>query len=174
MAFEGFKNGQNPLTDWHGPDSGRDTLLVVDDDPSVRDSLSMVLAHVLPEFTVREAVSAEMAVRNLRDGLSARTAKIFTDYRMGGMTGIDFTRALRGESSGIEIPHGIVMDLKRVPITIVSSEDLAEAGFLMRLGVLQGSVQKPFSVMDIANSVVTAVGNCRRHHSPRPQESRKP
>ncbi len=163
MGFDGFEQGRLSLTEWHGENSGRDTILVIDDDASVRAVLRMILNNVLPGLTVEEAISGEIAIKKLSGGLSARVAKIFTDNDMPGIKGLDLVRAVRGEESTIKFHMDTLADLRRVPVTLVSGDRLAEAKFLISLGILQAEVEKPFSPADIANSVGIAVKNARKH-----------
>lgn len=164
MPFDGFEQS-GALKEWHGEDSGRDTILVVDDDASVRAVLRMILNHVLPGLTVEEATSGENAIKKLSGGLAANVAKIYTDNTMAGMTGIDLARSIRGESSNIELPANTIEDLRMVPVTLVSGDRLAEAKFLISLGILQAEVEKPFSLADIAGSVGIAIENARLFRS---------
>jgi two-component system, NtrC family, response regulator HupR/HoxA len=64
----------------------RATVLIVDDEPRVLDSLEAVLAA---EFRVLRATSGPAALELLRTG---EVAVILTDYKMPGMTGVEMLR----------------------------------------------------------------------------------
>jgi two-component system response regulator HupR/HoxA len=66
------------------------TVLIVDDEPRVLDSLEAVLAA---EFRVLRAAHGEEALRRLAD--QPDVAVIVTDYRMPGMTGVELLRHSR-------------------------------------------------------------------------------
>lgn len=71
----------------------RQTVLVVDDEPDIRDSLRMLLEVSLEDVDVITAASGAAAL----DVLTARPVDlIVTDYKMPGMNGLEFLqRALK-------------------------------------------------------------------------------
>ena len=77
---------------------GVSSILVVEDNPVALKTLATLLA-ALGAKTVREAESAEQAMEILkRETFSV----ILTDYRLGGMNGVQFIEQLR--SSGNQTP----------------------------------------------------------------------
>lgn len=68
------------------------STLVVDDDPGFREIAEMIL-HVLGVENVEAACSAEEALKILD---SRAFSLIVSDYRLEGMSGVDFLEELRG------------------------------------------------------------------------------
>lgn len=69
--------------------NGDATVFVVDDDPAVRDSLTLLLEQ--EEFTVETFASAEVFLENCR---SARRSCAIVDIRMPGMDGMQLQAEL--------------------------------------------------------------------------------
>jgi CheY-like chemotaxis protein len=70
----------------------RGTVLIVDDEDSVRQVASEILTHL--GYTVQAARSCDEAVRILRDG--TRPDVVLLDLIMPGMNGFQTLRAIRG------------------------------------------------------------------------------
>lgn len=70
---------------------GVSSILVVEDNPVALKTLSTLL-NALGAKTVREAESAEQAMEFLK---SEKFSVILTDYRLGGMNGVQFIEQLR-------------------------------------------------------------------------------
>lgn len=96
------------------PAPPRQAVLVVDDDPAVRRAMVRVLTRAMPELEVREADSGERALAQLREH---PVDLVLSDYRMPGMNGLEFLRAL----------DGIARDVPRVLVTAYPDLDLAVA-----------------------------------------------
>ena len=77
---------------------GVSSILVVEDNPVALKTLATLLA-ALGAKTVREAESAEQAMEILKH---ETFSVILTDYRLGGMNGVQFIEQLR--SSGNQTP----------------------------------------------------------------------
>ena len=93
------------------------TLLIVDDEPSVRDSFSQVLADV--GYQVRSAEDGFSALQEIRNEVPAQ---LLTDLNMPGMSGFELlsvvrrrfpaiqTIAMSGSFAGDEVPSGVAAD----------------------------------------------------------------
>ena len=73
-------------------------LLIVDDDPTVRESLADALER--PSLTVSTAGSGEEALAHLGED---RADLILTDLRMPGMDGVELLRQIRARAPGVEV-----------------------------------------------------------------------
>ena len=92
-------------------------LLIVDDEPSIRMSLSLVLAEI--GYSVRTAVDGLFALAELR---SATPDVLLSDLNMPGLSGGELltivrrqfpairTIAMSGAFSGFEVPTGVAAD----------------------------------------------------------------
>jgi len=93
------------------------TILVIDDDPSIRSLLRQELeSH---SYVIREAVSGEDAIAKIKE---SRPDLITLDLIMQGMSGYEVAAALKADPATLDIP-----------IIMVSVLDEKEKGF--RLGV---------------------------------------
>src|SRR5207302_9899350 len=119
-------------------------ILVVDDEPMVRDTLAQVLAD--EGYIVDVAVDGAGALACVR---AARPDAILLDLMMPGMNGRQFLQALRGDPTYASVPvlimtavHGLELNLA----TIGASE----------------VVEKPFkNVEELLNKVALAVYRSR-------------
>jgi DNA-binding response OmpR family regulator len=118
-------------------------ILVVDDEPMVRDTLGQVLVD--EGYVVDTAVDGEDALDRVQ---AARPDAILLDLMMPGMNGRQFLQALRNEPAYAQVPvlimtavHGLEVNLA----TIGASE----------------VVEKPFQVEDLLNKVALAVYRSR-------------
>jgi DNA-binding response OmpR family regulator len=118
-------------------------VLVVDDEPMVRDTLGQVLVD--EGYIVDTAVDGEDALERVQE---ARPDAILLDLMMPGMNGRQFLQALRNEPAYAQVPvlimtavHGLEVNLA----TIGASE----------------VVEKPFNVDDLLNKVALAVYRSR-------------
>lgn len=117
------------------------TILVVDDDPSIRSLLRLILEG--ESYTILEAGNGRMALDAIRAG--AMPDIVMTDLMMPVMSGTELIVQLRSESRTAGIP-----------IVVVSSN--AEA--VRDLGV-DAIVLKPFGAVDLANRVRAVAGHVR-------------
>ncbi|HET7826632.1 MAG TPA: response regulator [Anaeromyxobacter sp.] len=96
-------------------------LLVVEDDPDVRDALSVVLADA--GYGLCWASDGLEAMRVLRAG--ARPAAILLDLMMPGMNGFDFRAAQRADPAIAGIPVILVTAMRGAERAAVSLEAAA-------------------------------------------------
>ena len=118
-------------------------ILVVDDEPMVRDTLGQVLAD--EGYIVDVAVDGEDALDRVQ---AARPDAILLDLMMPGMNGRQFLQALRNDPA-----------YEQVPVLIMT----AVHGLEVNLASIGASevVEKPFDVDDLLNKVALAVYRSR-------------
>lgn len=136
-------------------------VLVVDDEPMVRETLGQVLTE--EGYAVDLAVDGETALERVH---AARPDAILLDLMMPGMNGRQFLQALRDDPAYSE-----------VPVLIMT----AVHGLEVNLATLGASevVEKPFNIEELLNKVALAVYRSRDAHkaisqplpSPQPQEN---
>ncbi len=106
--------------------SNKTKLLVVDDDPGIRD----LLKQFLEKKGGYEVVVAESADDGLRTALSARPQLVVVDLMLTGRPGLELIHDLRGH-----------VDLKHLPIVVCS----ARQSIVDRLECLDGGASAFFS-----------------------------
>ena len=124
----------------HQSNNSRPRVLVVDDEPSIRDLLSKMLALV--DYHVDVASDGQSALEHMRLG---RYDLLITDLRMPGMDGISVIHAARR----------LQADLPVIIITGFSTE--ASAIEAANLGVA-GYLTKPFRVPKVLEAAAKALG----------------
>ena len=129
-------DGGSPLQS----NNSRPRVLVVDDEPSIRDLLSKMLALV--DYLVDVASDGQSALEHMRLG---RYDLLITDLRMPGMDGISVIHAARR----------LQADLPVIIITGFSTE--ASAIEAANLGVA-GYLTKPFRVPKVLEATAKALG----------------
>lgn len=92
----------------------RPVILVVDDDAAVRRALVRLLARAFPGAVLHQADSGDRALAWLREH---PVDLVLSDYRMPGLNGVEFLKAL----------DGIARDVPRVLVTAYPDLDLAVA-----------------------------------------------
>lgn len=125
-------------------------ILVVDDEPMVRDTLGQVLAD--EGYVVDVAADGADALDRVH---AARPDAILLDLMMPGMNGRQFLSALRNEESFAEVPvlimtavHGLEINL-----TAIGASEV---------------VEKPFQIDDLLNKIALAVYRSRDANSSAP------
>jgi len=118
-------------------------VLVVDDEPMVRETLGQVLTE--EGYVVDLAVDGETALERVH---AARPDAILLDLMMPGMNGRQFLQALREEPA-----------YEAVPVLIMT----AVHGLEVNLAMIGASevVEKPFNVDELLNKVALAVYRSR-------------
>jgi excisionase family DNA binding protein len=124
------------------PREGRHRVLVVDDEPSIRDLLSKTLA--LAEYDVDTATDGASALDRLREVRGAYDLMI-ADLRMPGMDGLTLIREVKHINANIPI----------IIITGFSTESSAIEA--VNLGVA-GYLTKPFRVPQVLAAAAKALG----------------
>jgi len=114
-------------------------ILVVDDDPGMRDGMAMSLKRA--GFVTEQAKSGEEALRMTRPGAFDA---VVTDLRMIGMDGLQLTARLKALDPGMPV----------LLVTAFGSLDTAREA--MRLGAFD-YLSKPFSPDELVNAVRKAI-----------------
>jgi DNA-binding response OmpR family regulator len=118
-------------------------ILVVDDEPMVRDTLGQVLAD--EGYVVDVAVDGEDALDRIQLN---RPDAILLDLMMPGMNGRQFLQALRTEPEYAQVPVLIMTAVHGLEVNLAS------------IGASE-VVEKPFDVDDLLNKVALAVYRSR-------------
>jgi DNA-binding response OmpR family regulator len=118
-------------------------VLVVDDEPMVRDTLGQVLAD--EGYTVDTAVDGEDALDRVQE---ARPDAILLDLMMPGMNGRQFLQILRNEPAYVDVPVLIMTAVHGLEVNLAS------------IGASE-VVEKPFNIDDLLNKVALAVYRSR-------------
>ena len=115
-------------------------ILVVDDDPAIRDVVADILA--MSGYSVRTATNGIEALDALRQ---RRPAAILLDLMMPVMSGWEFLRACQSEAPGVPVPV-VIMSAARDGATL--ADELGAQAFLA----------KPFELEDILSVVKRLAG----------------
>lgn len=129
----------------HRPAPTVTTILIVDDDPSIRFLLRSILEY--EGFTVAEAGNGAAALEAIKS--EALPDIVMTDLMMPLMTGVELIGRLRAEAR-----------TAKIPIVVVSSN--AEA--VKNLGV-DAIITKPFSAAKLAESIRAVAGHPTREQT---------
>jgi len=111
------------------------TILVVDDEPEVRDSFSVILED---RYNLTMAENGEEALFTLRKRSDIQL--VFLDYKLPGISGLDVLKTLR--QNGIRIP--VVM------VTGRGTRDTAAEALQFEI---EDYITKPFRVKEIEDTV---------------------
>lgn len=106
-----------------------DTILIVDDSPSMLMSVSIALRPT--GLDIREASSAEAALALLNDGVTPRM--ILTDLNMDGMSGIELVKQVR------KLPG-----MAFTPIVLLTTESQEDLRQTAKSAGATGWLVKPF------------------------------
>jgi FixJ family two-component response regulator len=126
------------------PTERQPTVFIVDDDPSVRDSLQFLLESVALE--VRTFASAQ----DFLDGADPEAPGcVLLDVRMPGMSGLDLQNEL--VNADISLPIIFITGHGTVPMSVRA----------MKAGAVD-FLQKPFDQQDLLNAVYQAIEQDRQ------------
>lgn len=161
-------NASEALKELHGAESGRDTVLCVDDDQMIRKTVARVVSRmVLPGLNTELANGYDEAIEKVSGEFKGRIALIITDTEMPpGKNGIELADALKGKTASPEI----LEDMKKVPIVMSSgnsdyADSYSEGGASMQALIDSGAAEvflaKPFSIDKIREAVMTAINRVR-------------
>jgi DNA-binding response OmpR family regulator len=117
-------------------------VLVVDDEPMVRETLGQVLSD--EGYVVDLAVDGETALERVR---AARPDAILLDLMMPGMNGRQFLQALRDDPAYADVPVMIMTAVHGLEVN--------------RATLAADVVEKPFNVDELLNKVALAVYRSR-------------
>ena len=73
----------------HAASDARPVILMVDDEPEVREIFAIAMERWLPGYAVEQASSSAEAIRVLDRLEGAPLALVVADHRLGGDTGVD-------------------------------------------------------------------------------------
>ena len=120
-----------------------ETILVVDDEPSVRDIIRRVLTKL--NFKVVTAAEGTSALRELSER-GTELAAVITDLHMPLLNGLSFVRVLRGRlpETGVIVVSGLVAKRDR--------DEFAELG-------VHALLDKPFTEEDLVKALRTVFAN---------------
>src|SRR5215813_13090976 len=130
--------------------SARGTILVVEDEPAIRDLLRLHLG--LAQFDVREEANGRRALETAR---AERFALIILDVMLPGLDGVTLCRALRTEGAS-----------RDTPILMLTARD-AESDKVV--GLESGAddyVAKPFGIRELLARVDALLRRHRRAADP--------
>jgi two-component system, chemotaxis family, chemotaxis protein CheY len=116
--------------------NGGARLLVVDDDPDISETVSLVLE--LNGYCVTPAMDGLDALEKIRRGPAP--AAILVDIMMPRMNGVDFVKALRADPA-----------LARIPVILLSGD--TSAGRTAAALAVEGYLPKPVEVDDLLGAV---------------------
>jgi CheY-like chemotaxis protein len=114
------------------------SVLIVDDDPTIREIVALTLSHVAG-FEVREADSGRAGLEAVKE---RRPDAILLDVMMPGLDGPSTLESLRADAATKDIPV-IFLTAKLLP---------AERERLERLGA-SGLIGKPFDALDLVREL---------------------
>ena len=125
------------------PQNDKPVVFIIDDDPSMRESLSDLFLSMQFEAEAYESAAGFMA-RYSQNGRADRPGCILLDVRLPGMSGLDFQGQL--EKSGIALPVVFMTGYGDIPMTVRA----------MKAGAVD-FLAKPFKDQDVLDAVSSAV-----------------
>jgi two-component system phosphate regulon response regulator PhoB len=134
--------GDGMIMDSNEGDGGMQTVLIVDDEPSIRLLVSATI--VSDQYRVVEATDGDEAWRLLQ---AHRPAVVLLDVQLPGRTGLELTRAIKADP-----------ELKRTKVILLTART-QEAD--VRAGAEAGAdlyLTKPFSPLELLTVVEEALG----------------
>jgi CheY-like chemotaxis protein len=121
------------------PDRAAATILVCDDDPSLRELVRAVLGTRYEFVEAADGLEALALARELRPDL------IVLDVMLPGLSGIDVLEALRGD-----------VELQGMPVVVITAWSHAEVD--AQLAGADRFVSKPFDPDDLSRAVEELLG----------------
>jgi CheY-like chemotaxis protein len=118
---------------------GKDTILVIDDDDQVRESLEQYLE--LLGHKVKSAPDAQAAIRHVRHGVDL----VLTDQRLQGTSGLELIREIR--KLNLRVPFVLMTGFPDIS-TVQEARALSVSAFL----------KKPLDLKDLARRVDVLLG----------------
>lgn len=118
---------------------GKDTILVIDDDEAIRESLEQYLG--LLGHRVKSAPDAQTAIQHVRHGVDL----VLTDQRLEGTTGLELIREIR--KLNLQVPFVMMTGFPDIS-TVQEARALSVSAFL----------NKPIDLKDLARRVDVLLG----------------
>jgi two-component system KDP operon response regulator KdpE len=121
-------------------------IVVIDDEPSIRRSLRLILARV-----GHDVVEADTGLEGLRRCRETGADLVITDIHMPGLDGIETTAALHAWSPTLPV------------IVMSGGEQTGHLGLLDSAGLLGAvsTLRKPFTVQEVVDAVALALRSDR-------------
>jgi CheY-like chemotaxis protein len=127
----------------------RATILLVDDDPDVRDFVATALAQLGYDVQVANGARAALDLMDARDRC-ATVDLLLADFAMPELTGAELARAARA---------------RRPDLPIVFISGYSEQNLSGQLDGADGLVKKPFKLVELARVIERALERRRPGHS---------
>jgi CheY-like chemotaxis protein len=151
----GFPDSATALREFHHPDTGRNTALIVDDCPSMRAFARIVISKALPELEIIVAEHPIAAIAHLsKKDVAASLAFMWFDKDMPEMSGIELAQAIDGEVvNGVSLHPDRVDSMRGVPRLMMTAaydplhaQELIDDGLFHHVGEKggQGGIKKVF------------------------------
>ncbi len=156
------------LREWHGDEaSQRDTVMVVDDDPIIRELSGAHLEYMLPGYKIVSAENGLHALELLQENLAERLALAITDKDMPRVNGFEFAEGLKGINGyGHVLSRNIRSQLNRIPVVMQTADNAVfasgtreneTANGLLRANIIHAFVNKGDGPMGLRKGVGQAV-----------------
>ena len=136
------EEGEEATATSAGPAVGTETVLLVEDQPSVLDMATRMLTHL--GYTVLKAAAPKEAIR-LAGEYAGEIHLLMTDVVMPGMNGRDLADRIRQTRPTIRFLY-----MSGYTADIIARQGVLEKGVQF--------IQKPFSLADLAQKVREAIG----------------
>lgn len=128
---------------------GRHTVLIIDDDQDLRETL----AQILSEFY--RIVTAKNGLDGISAALEHRPSLILLDYKMPGIDGIETCRRLRREDQ-----------LLNCPIIMLTAFDFVEQRTMAYEAGADGYFAKPFDTKELLARIASAIERSQKDSAP--------
>ncbi|OHB67378.1 MAG: hypothetical protein A2Y76_12425 [Planctomycetes bacterium RBG_13_60_9] len=106
-------------------------LLLVEDDPDDAMTIKRALGALSAADDTIHSPNAEQAIAYLRSPANRKPALILLDLSMPDMSGVDFLRTIKADSSLAGIPI-VVLSTSDEPRHVLESFDLSVAGYIVK------------------------------------------
>jgi len=119
-------------------------VLIIDDSATMRKIVRSAL-EAMGSFEIEEAENCDDGLKKLLEGLAVNL--ILVDWNMPGMTGIDFTKSVRGNPT-----------ISKTPIVMITSNAEKEHVLSAVMAGVNDYMAKPFTPDVFAQKIKKALG----------------